>query len=254
MSGWKARRFWNRAEAAPCPGGFTVLLDGRPVKTPGKAPLVLPSLDLARACAAEWDAQTGAVQPASMPLTRYANSAIDKVAAQHADVVQIVAAYGETDLLCYRAETPQALRERQAAGWDGHLRWAAEVLGAPLRVTAGVVPVPQDPASIAALRARVSEMDAFHLAALHDLVAITGSLILGLAMADRRIEADEAFGLSRIDEQWQAELWGQDEDAAEKEARKRDDLATALRFLRLCGQDSCPVDAGKGTKLPGDPR
>lgn len=252
MSGWKAKRFWTRAEAAPCPGGFAVLLDGRPVKTPGKAAFVLPSRAMADACAAEWEAQSGAVNPSAMPMTRYANSAIDKVALQHAEVAEIVAAYGETDLLCYRADAPPALAARQAAAWEPHLAWAAEVLGAPLRVTAGVVPVPQDPGSLARLAAQVQACDPFRLAALHDLVAITGSLVLGLAMARGRLEADAAFALSRIDEHWQAEVWGQDDDAGEIEARKQGDLVTALRFFRLCGQDSFAADAGQAIKLPAD--
>lgn len=254
MSGWTARRFWTRAEAAACPGGYTVLLDARPVKTPGKAPFVLPSLEMASACASEWDAQTGAVQPASMPLTRYANSAIDKVAHQHSDVVQIVSAYGETDLLCYRAEAPPALAARQEAAWGPHLAWAAEALGAPLRVTTGVIPVPQDPGSLARLSARAQAFDPFRLAALHDLVAITGSLVLGLAMAHGRLDAETAFDVSRIDEAWQAEFWGADEDAAEKEARKKNELITALRFLRLNGKDSCPADGDDVRIFQPDPR
>lgn len=118
MSGWTAKRFWQAAQAEPCDGGFTVRLDGRGVKTPAKAPLVVPTLAMAQAIAAEWDAQTGVVQPETMPVTRAANSAIDKIVPQRAEVVALLAAYGASDLLCYRAVGPEALAERQAAAWD----------------------------------------------------------------------------------------------------------------------------------------
>ncbi len=235
MSGWKAKRFWTKAEAAPCEGGFTVLLDAKPVKTPAKSAFVVPSLAMATACAAEWDAQSGPVKPDSMPMTRYANSAIDKVAHQHALVVDLLAAYGETDLLCYRAPAPQELITRQAAGWDPVLDWIAKEVSAPMRVTIGISPIDQDPQSLSRLRAAVAAFGPFHLAAFHDFVAITGSLVLGLAIAKSRLSADEAFDLSRIDEHWQAELWGQDEDAARFESGKRADLSEADRFFRYHG-------------------
>ena len=235
MSGWKAKRFWTKAEAEPCDGGFTVRLDARPVKTPAKAAFVVPSLAMAQASAAEWQAQSGVIRPDTMPMTRYANSAIDKVAHQHADVVDIVAAYGETDLLCYRATEPEALIARQSAGWDAHLDWAATDLDARLSVTHGVIPIPQDAASLTNLRRLTAAFDPFQLAPFHDFVAITGSLILGLAMAKDRLTADDAFALSRIDEHWQAELWGRDEDAALLESGKRAALSEALRFFRYYG-------------------
>lgn len=235
MSSWKAKRFWTKTDVVPCDAGYAIHLDGRAVKTPAKSAFVVPSLTLAQACASEWDAQQGVIKPGSMPMTRYANSAIDKVALQHAEVSDIVAAYGETDLLCYRATDPAALIARQAAGWDPHLAWAAEVLGAPLRVTQGISPIEQDPQSLRRLREITADHGPFLLAALHDLVAITGSLILGLAMAKGTLSSDEAFVLSRIDEDWQAELWGQDEDASVVESVKRADLSTALQFFRYHG-------------------
>lgn len=235
MSGWKAKRFWKAAVAEPCDGGFTVRLDGRAVKTPAKAALVVPTLVMAQAIAAEWETQTGEVNPATMPVTRAANSAIDKIIPQRAEVVSIVAAYGGSDLLCYRATGPEPLIARQAAGWDPVLVWAAEALGAPLRVTAGVIPVPQPPQAVAALRARVEEMSAFRLAGLHDLVAISGSLVLGLAVTEGRLSAADAWALSRIDETWQIEQWGEDEDAAAMEAHKQAAFHEASRFYALCG-------------------
>jgi chaperone required for assembly of F1-ATPase len=154
MSAWKAKRFWTKAEAEPCEGGFTVRLDGRPVKTPAKAALVVPTQAMAQAIAAEWDAQSGEVKPATMPVTRAANSAIDKITAQRDEVVEIIAAYGQSDLLCYRAVAPAALIARQAAGWDPVLDWAEAALGARLVVTAGVVHVAQPSDALARLTAR----------------------------------------------------------------------------------------------------
>jgi chaperone required for assembly of F1-ATPase len=235
MSGWKAKRFWKQASVVALPGGFGVELDGRAVKTPGKLGFVVPTEAMALASAAEWDAQTGVIQPQTMPITRYANSAIEKVTPQFGAVAELIAAYGASDLLCYRAAEPPDLVERQQAGWAPLLDWAAADLSAPLTVTVGVMPVGQPEASLTRLHAAVSAMTPFQISALHDLVAITGSLILGLAVARGRLSADQAFDLSRIDEHWQAEIWGRDEDAAEMEAAKRADLGTAERFFRYCG-------------------
>jgi chaperone required for assembly of F1-ATPase len=235
MSGWKAKRFWKLATAEACEGGFTVRLDGRAVKTPAKAAFVLPTLEMAKAAAAEWDAQTGAVKPETMPVTRAANSAIDKLSQQFDEVVGILAAYGASDLLCYRATGPEGLVARQAAGWDPLLQWADSALGAPLRVTAGIVHIDQPAQSLARLHDLTAAFDPFRLAAFHDLVAITGSLVLAFAVTSGRLSADEAFALSRIDETWQAELWGVDEDAAALEASKKQALLEAAQFFALCG-------------------
>ncbi|NTT88332.1 ATP12 family protein [Tabrizicola fusiformis] len=235
MSAWKAKRFWKTATAEGCDGGFTVRLDGRAVKTPAKSAFVLPTLAMAQTAAAEWDAQVKEVRPETMPVTRMANSAIDKVAVQFNEVAGLLAAYGESDLLCYRATGPVELIARQEAVWDPLLDWAAAVLGAPLVATAGVVHVAQPPGSIAALRARLFALTPFQLAAMHDLISISGSLILGFAVAGQRLTAAEAFSISRIDEQWQAEKWGEDEDAAALEALKRAALIEAARFWSLCG-------------------
>jgi chaperone required for assembly of F1-ATPase len=235
MTAWAAKRFWSKASAAPCDGGFTVHLDARPVRTPAKSPLILPTLALAEAVAAEWEAQTGLVTPATMPFTRTANSAIDKVAPQFDAVVSTIAAYGGTDLLCYRAETPEPLIARQAAGWDPILAWAATTLAAPLQATSGVMHVSQPPSSLEALTARVAAMTPFQIAAFHDLVALSGSLILALAMTRGRLDAETAWSLSRIDETWQAEVWGVDEEAAEMTVQKHDAFLLAGRFFALCG-------------------
>lgn len=231
--GWAVRRFWDRAGVVETAAGFGVALDGRPLRTPAKAALTLPSRALAEAIAAEWDAQQGQVDPLAMPLTRAANSAIDKVTPMFAAVVDEVARYGGTDLLCYRATEPPALAARQAEAWDGLLDWAAAALGARLAVTRGVIPVAQPEAALAALRRRVATADAFGLTALHDLVAISGSLVIGLAVAAGRIAPDQGWSLSRIDEDWQAGLWGRDDEAERIAGLKRADFLAAARLWTL---------------------
>ncbi|MFN3994425.1 MAG: ATP12 family chaperone protein [Tabrizicola flagellatus] len=235
MSEWAPRRFWTTASAVPAEGGFAVHLDTRPLRTPRKALLVLPTTALAEAVAAEWQAQGDRVDPASMPFTRMANSAIDTVAPEFDVIARMVGDYGGSDLLCYRAEGPEALVRRQAEAWDPLLDWCASTLGAPLRTTAGVVHVAQPETSLAALRDLVGGMTAFRLAAFHDLVALSGSLVLALALTRGRLGVDEAWRLSRIDEDWQVSQWGQDEEAADVARRKHSAFLLADRFYGLCG-------------------
>ncbi len=237
MTGWAAKRFWTAAAAEAVEGGWTVRLDGRAVRTPGKAAFVLPTQVMAQAAAVEWDAQDGTVRPDTMPVTRSANSAIDKVAPQFDAVVDMLAAYGGTDLLCYRAEGPAALVAQQAA-WDPLLAWAAGRFGARLVVTRGVVPVAQETAALAALRAPLAAMTPFQLTAVHDLIALTGSLVLGLAVAEGRLGVDEAWALSRIDEDFQIAAWGTDEEAAAHAAARHAALRHAGRFWGLCRSQS----------------
>ena len=234
MTGWAPKRFWKQAGVDPVTGGFAVRLDGRPVKTPAKAPLVVPTRALAEAMAAEWDAQTGTVRPQTMPLTRTANSAIDKLALHQPEVVSLLADYGDADLLCYRAEKPPALADRQAQAWDPILDWAAQALGARLAAARGVIHIPQDPQALAALTAEVAALDRFRLAAFHDLVAIPGSLVLALAVTRGRLDPETAWALSRIDEDWQIAEWGADEEATEAAALKRAAFLDAHRFFELC--------------------
>jgi chaperone required for assembly of F1-ATPase len=236
MTAWSAKRFWTLAQTVETDAGFTVHLDARPVRTPAKAAFILPTRAMAQAAADEWQAQTAKVRPETMPVTRAANSAIDKVTPLHAAVVAEVAGFGATDLLCYRATYPQPLIDRQAALWDPVLHWAASTLNAPLHITHGVVPIAQPQASLDALTARVAALDPFRLMALHDLVAISGSLLLGLGLTARKISADAAWDACRIDENWQAEQWGEDEEAAELAELRRQAFLQADRFYALCGE------------------
>jgi chaperone required for assembly of F1-ATPase len=205
------------------------------VLTPRKALLVLPTEALAREVCAEWQAVGAKVDPAVMPFTRTANSAIDTVSAQFTQVADMLAEYGGSDLLCYRADGPEALVARQAAAWDPLLDWADTALSAPLRPVTGVMHQPQPLASLKALSDAVRALSPFQLAAFHDLVAISGSLVLALAVTRGRLSVDQAWTLGRIDESWQIEQWGEDEEAAEIVALKRAAFRQADRFFALCG-------------------
>lgn len=233
MSEWKAKRFWTRTHLVEEGGGFGIRLDDRPVRTPGKAPLVVPSRGLGDAIVAEWDAQVEEINPNLMPLTRAANSAIEKIAVQRPDVVAMLAEYGATDLLCYRAEHPDALIRRQAEAWNPLLDWAGRELAAPLTPVAGVMFHPQPDTSLARLTALVEAHDDFELVALHDLIALSGSLVVGLAISKGRLDAAAAWPLTRIDETFQEEDWGVDEEAAALAERKRSDFLQAERLLKL---------------------
>ena len=233
MSDWKPKRFWKDAAVTETADGFGVLLDGRPVNTPAKAPLIVPTEGLAKAIAAEWNAQVKELDPQTMPVTKGANAAIDKVRIQRPEVVGLLAEYGDSDLLCYRAAGPDSLIQRQAEGWDPVLDWAANALGARLFVGEGVMHVPQTAKALALLRTELETLDDFGLAAAHDMISITGSLVLALAVINGVRTEEEAWHLSRIDEHWQIEQWGEDEEAAAAEKTKCQAFFDAVRFYRL---------------------
>jgi len=235
MSEWRMKRFWTEAAPTQTPGGWGIVLDGRPVRTPAKALLELPTRALAEAAAEEWNAQQEVVEPGAMPVTRAGNSAIDKVRPQFDEVARLTADYGGTDLLCYRAEEPPELVRRQTAGWDPLLDWAAGTLGARLLPVAGVMFQPQDARALDRLHGEVRALDPWRLTAFSDLVALSGSLVIGFAVALAALDPDEAWRRSRIDETWQAEQWGEDEEAAEAADIKRLAFLDAACFLRLAG-------------------
>jgi len=203
------------------------------VRTPAKAALILPTQAMAGAIAQEWDAQETVVDPRTMPVTRGANAAIDKVRVQRAEVVELLAEYGDSDLLCYRAAGPDGLIQRQAAAWDTMLDWAAETMGARLFVGEGVMHVDQNPVALARLAAEVEAFDDFALAAVHDLISLSGSLVLALAVTRDAITVEDAWAASRIDEHWQIEQWGEDETATIAEKTKQTAFADAARFYRF---------------------
>lgn len=233
MSEWKARRFWKTVDLRPADDGFEIMLDARVLRTPGKHALILPTEQLAEAVALEWQAQDELIAPLTMPLTRAVNSAVEKVAPQFDAVAAMLAEYGGTDLLCYRATDPQVLVDILAREWDPLIDWSARELGAPLRVTHGVIPIDQDPAALTRLHARVAGLDLWGLTALHDLVTVPGSLILGLAVISEHIDGDHAHRLSRVDEDFQAERWGADDDARDVAEGRRLSILTAERLWHL---------------------
>ena len=225
------KRFYKDAAVAAVNGGLGVALDGKPVRTPAKATLAVPSPALAEAVAGEWRDQGPEVVPGSMPLMRLACTAIDRVAGERAAVIEETAGYGRSDLLCYWAEHPVQLQRRQAETWRPLLDWSARALGASLAVTEGVVPVAQSESALIQLRAAVAEYDHWMLTALHAATTVTGSLVLGLALARGEIDAERAWAASRIDHDFQAEKWGEDVEAAEAAAGLRTELDAAVRFM-----------------------
>ena len=235
MTEWKLKRFWTEASVSETEEGYAVLLDGRGVKTPAKTSLVVPTVELARAIAEEWGAQEGTIDPTTMPFTRSANAAIDKVIHQFDEVVNLLAEYGETDLLCYRADAPIELTQRQAEAWDPLLGWSKDTFGADLSPATGVMFVEQPAQSLHHLKTSLLDQNAFQLTATYDLISISGSLILGLAVCKGKISAQEAWDLSRIDELWQIEQWGEDEEAAAVAEIKANSMRHAGRFFAMSG-------------------
>ena len=232
MTGWSMKRFWQAAGIVQAEDGFAVHLDGRPVRTPAKRLLAVPTRAIADRIAGEWQAQDKSVDPRTMPWTRSANAALDKVAPQRTAVEDYLAAYAATDLLCYRAEGPAALVARQAGAWDPILDWLAQRYDVRLAVTEGVMPVTQDDDAIARLARAMSPMTDFQLTAFYDLVTLTGSFVVGLAAADDAFPPSELWASSRIDEDWQTEEWGEDEEAAEATAARRTAYLHAADFYR----------------------
>ncbi len=221
------------AEVAERNGGYTVVLDGRPVRTPAKASLSLPTRALAEAVAEEWRAQEEEIRPQSMRLMRLAVTAIDRVSRQRDAVIEEIAAYAATDLVCYRAEQPASLAARQQAAWQPLVDWAARRYDARLRVTAGLMPVQQPQAATGALRSAVAVLDDMMLTGLHNATAACGSAVIALALAEGRVGPDEAWELSLVDETFQVEQWGEDGEAARRHQALREDIASAARFMEL---------------------
>ena len=235
---WAAgKRLYAGVDVVPASGGaFAVALDGRPARTPEGRELALPCEALARAVADEWRAQGEDIEPSSMPLTRLAATAKDRVGAARQGVIGQALKYADTDLLCYRAETPQELVQSQQERWQPLLDWAADALGARLRVTAGVSPVAQPEAALRALRTAVQSLDDMELAVLSTVTAASGSLIVALALVSGRIGAIEAFETSQVDESFQISRWGEDTEAEDQRRRIRDDIRAAADFLGLLGE------------------
>ena len=224
------KRFYKLAQVGD---GNHILLDGRPVKTPARQNLALPGALLAGAVADEWNAQDETIDPHAMPLTGLANAAIDRVAPDPVAFASGLAAYGESDLLCYRAEGPAPLVARQSELWDPILAWAQQRYEIVLELTSAIVHMPQPEQSVERLGEAVAARNAFELAGLSPLVTVSGSLLIALALAEGAIGLETAWAAATLDEQWQAGQWGEDEEAAAALAGRRRDFETAARFLSL---------------------
>ncbi len=223
------KRFWKDVTVE----GGAILLDGRAVRTPARAPLVLPTSALAEAVTDEWRAVGEKIDPRAMPLTGFSNAAIDKVAPDIAAFAAGLATYGETDLLCYRAENPPELAAGQAEVWDPLIEWARARYDIAFVVTAGIVHRAQPPETLARLSTAIATRSAFELAALSPVVSIGGSLVVALMLAEDAIGPDAAFDATHLDELWQAELWGEEWMAADARALRRADFVNSARMLAL---------------------
>ncbi|MFZ4380853.1 MAG: ATP12 family chaperone protein [Sandarakinorhabdus sp.] len=225
------KRFWTAAGVTAADDSWGVALDGKPLRTPARAVLTLPTLALAQAISAEWDAQGEVVNPRSLPLTGLANAAIDRVAPDAAAFADGLAVFAENELLAYRAEHPAPLVAHQAAQWDPWLAWARRRYDMEFRVVAGIVHQPQPPETLARITSAYRGFDAFRLAALQPVVTISGSALIGLAVADGAMDAATAWAVGHLDELWQAEQWGKDPLAEAGHAERQADLGAAVSML-----------------------
>lgn len=227
------KRFYKVADVDAVDGGWSVTLDGRPIRTPARQPLVLPTEALARAIAGEWSAQGDEIKPATMPLTGLANAAIDRVGTGRTAFVDSLAAYADGDALAYRADHPEDLVQRQAATWNPILDWAERRYDVEFELVAGVMHRPQPAATVARLRAALEALDDFRLTAMQPLVTISGSLVVALALLDGAIDEEAAWTAGQFDELYQVEKWGEDDLAAKSRAHRREAFAAAHGFLEL---------------------
>ncbi|WP_340264279.1 ATP12 family chaperone protein [Sphingobium mellinum] len=230
------RRFYKDVDVVAGEQGHEISLDGRPVRTPARAALALPTLKLAEAIAGEWRTQGDTIDPRSMPFTGLANGAIDQVAPGHRDFAAGIARYAESDLLCYRADGPHELVAKESAAWDPLLEWARHRYDVAFQVTQGIIPVEQPAETLERMGAAVAALDPFRLAGLSTLVTLSGSLVCGLALVEGGHDVEDVWTASEIDEAWEIAQWGEDADAAARSARRKQEFLMAHRFCALVGE------------------
>ncbi len=228
-------KFYKEVGVEKCEGGFVVLLDSKSVRTPKKNKLVLPSKELAEEIAIEWSKQGDKIDPATMPLLKHANTAIDLVQNRKASVIEEIVCYANSDLLCYRAEEPEALIKRQRELWDPILAWLNERLKIEFKCAQGVMPVNQSGTTLVRIRDNLESYDVFELAALHNMTTLMGSAILGLTVLTKHLTAEEAWRAANVDEDWQIAKWGEDDQAAARRQRQWRELQAASQFVELLG-------------------
>lgn len=225
------KRFYTSVGVAEVDGGFSITLDGKPIKTPSGKPVIAPSREIADAIAAEWEAQREMIDPLTMPLTRFANSVVEAVVDRGGAVADDVAKYLGTDLLFYRAGHPEALVAKEAAHWDPIVFWAAETLGAHFMLSEGIVHVRQPDQAIAAAR-EAFPGDPWSIAALHVVTTITGSALLALALLHGVRDPDQIWSAAHVDEDWNIEKWGIDDEVAARRAAREVDFRAAAQILK----------------------
>lgn len=227
------KRFWETAEAAATDGGFAIALDGRRVKTPAKAKLILPTAKLAEAVADEWNGVGDTIDPREMPITGLANAAIDRIAPDKEQFALGIARYGESDLTCYRAEGPDMLVRRQQEAWDALLEWARRRYDVDFALCTGVIHIEQPADTVRKLSHKVMSLDAFQLAGLSPMVTIGGSLVAALVVYEEIMPAEAVWEAVSLDDRWQLEQWGDDADARSALDARRYEFLAAARFLEL---------------------
>ena len=233
MSEWKIKRTWEIVAVQRSEVGFSVTLDDQPIITPAKNTLLLPSSSLANRVANEWKEQNNEIIPAEMPFTRLSNSAIDKVSSQFKEVADILSEFGETDLFYYRASSPAELVEKQKIAWDPFLDWVNTSMNVRINVSSGVMFIDQDDDEMVKLKAPIYNMTPFQPAGFHEIVTISGSLIGAYAFVEKAFTADQVWSASRIDEEWQIEQWGSDEEATATSGKKYHDFKIGCEFFQL---------------------
>ncbi len=236
MSEWQARRFWTGVAVIETETGLAITLDGRQLRTPSGTVMELPTRELSERIRQEWSSQGEVVDPATMPFTRLANVAIDRIDGARGEVIDVVAGYAGSDLLCHRAEQPDELVARQRDAWDPVLDWASSELGVQLKIGTGIMPVQQGEESLSLLRAEIRRLDRFALAGLTEMVSLTGSLLLGLTVLHGYLKPEAAWQMSLVDEHYQAGKWGVDREAANAEMQRMKAFLVAGEFAGAGGR------------------
>ena len=234
------RRFYRDVTVAPAEGGYQVLLDGRPMRTPARQLLAAPTAPLAEAIADEWRGQGDTIRPDAMPLTRLASTAIDRMPAQRQAAIEEVIAYTDTDLVCYRAAEPFELVQRQHQAWQPMLEWLTRTYGVKLAVTTSILPLTQPAAARTRLRSAVEDLSDWPLVGMHMATTALGSLVLGLGLLHGRLDADAALAASLLDELFEIERWGSDVEAERRQEVLRRDVSGAARLLQELRQPRSP--------------
>jgi chaperone required for assembly of F1-ATPase len=231
------RRFFRQAGLTGS-GPYGIALDGRLLKTPAKRNFLVPSLALAEAIAAEWNGQGDRVDPDLMALTKLANSAIDRVMGSEETIIENIVAYAGADLVCYRATEPEGLVQREGKAWDPVIEWAAEFFDAEFQTIEGVAHRVQDDAAIETVRRYLAGRDAMRLCAIHNLTTLKGSALIAVAQTEGFLDAEDAWRAAHVDEDWQIERWGRDEEATQRRAKQEEEFRQTVRFQNLLGENS----------------